>query len=466
VTVPPLNTYYIFVRALDEVGNYSTVVAPSALANYWGGSSSAGTVTLSGPAGSLFGQMIVSAPLNGDSVADLVVGAPGVASTTTSNAVYVYFGGASLASQASCTLPACQTIAPYDGAAGFFGLDLSAAGNVGDSAANEGKADLLIAQPSWSGTPGGGRAILYFGGTGSTIDTAATNRVEFRAAATGYGYASAARIIKSIDGDALDEVLISAHSYGSNQGRVFIFKGRSITDWLALASVQGFVTSASADWILEGPTPVAPGGNQFARLRYGIQSLGDLNGDGRPEFSIPISKEADTAAAQLQKVYVYSGAVVAASSPGTPVTTSTVLNTITAPLVRGATTSTDGFGRSVVGGLDIAGNTGFDILVSYPLQSRLHLYTSPLTVSADSPSNETITGATLLGYVTVAGDVTRDPTFSQVPTRQRPRWGRPGSSISAPAQPASTPLPINSGAPSLRSTARPTSSAGWYGSAT
>jgi hypothetical protein len=363
---------------------------------------------------------MVIANLNGDNIPDLVVGAP---SRNTNGAVFIYYGDGGLSSLASCVAPGCQEIGPPTAVAGLYGTDISAAGNVGDLA-GEGKNDLLVAQPTFTGDAGAstGRAILYFGTTAATIDTA--TYIEFRGV-TGYSYASAARIIKSIDSDATtlpgdpalyDEVLITAHTFtgaaGANQGRVYIFKGRSVTDWQALAGAKNFVLPSQADWILEGPSPVAAGtgGNQFARLRFGIQSLGDLNTDGVADFSIPISKETD-GTNEVQRMYVYSGKAVAATTAATPVPTSSaaVLNTLTPQRLTalGTGTGTDAFGRSAVGALNIY--SPLDLLVAYPTKSRLHLFTSPLTQVAGAASVETMSSSSaFFGYVTAATDLTGD----------------------------------------------------------
>lgn len=401
--LPPLNTYFIGVRARDEVGNYSAFSAPTGLQNFWGGTSSSGTASLVGPSGSNFGQNISAGSLNNDAISDIVVAAPTRA--TNIGSVFIYFGSSSLSSQATCGLPSCQEIQPPDGAAGLFGTDVSANGDVN----GDGKSDLIISQPTWTSSTTG-RAFLYFGSsTAATIDTA--TRIEFRGM-SGFSFGSTARIIKSIDADALDEVIFSSHGFGSNQGRVFIFKGRSVAAWQTLQTMNGGTVPASAaDVVLDGPTPVAANGNQFGRLRFGLQSLGDLNSDGRPEFSIPISKETDGTTPvpnQLQRVYIYSGQVVGTASAPVPAAAPAVLNTLTPQLPVGTSASFDAFGRSVIGGLDVLSAAGTELVVAYPQGARIQIYANALSVAPAGTATETITGPQLFGFTIAGGDVTGD----------------------------------------------------------
>ncbi|MFT3714234.1 MAG: hypothetical protein QM817_41760 [Archangium sp.] len=426
ITVPPLNGYFVAVRARDEVGNYSTFAAPTVQNNFWGGTSSTGSVTLSGVASSAFGQTLALGRLNNDTVNDLVVAAPNRA--TNIGSVYVYWGGAGFATQATCTAPACQEIQPPDGLSGLFGTDVSV-GNVGDSAA-EGVEDLLIAQPTFS-SASTGRAFIFFGTTGASINTATF--IEIRGAANS-NFASSARIIPSIDGDTLSEIVFSAHGFGGGQGRVFIFKGRTVAAWQSLqTSSGGTIPMTAADWVIDGATTIATNGNQFGRQRWGLQGLGDLNGDGRPEFSVPVSKETDGAASPspLQKLYIFSGAAVSAATM--PIPASSALNVLTPPNTVGTSASFDAFSRSVVGNLDVVSDTSRDLIVAYPQQSRIHIYTSPLTVAPNAASFELISGPQLFGFVTTAGDVTGDGKIDilagEVPTGFGRAWllsQRPG----------------------------------------
>jgi hypothetical protein len=170
---------------------------------------------------------------------------------------------------------------------------------------------------------------------------------------------------------------------------------------------------------------VAINGNQFGRLRWGLQSLGDLNGDGRPEFSVPISKETDGATPtpnQLQKLFIFSGALVSAASA--PIASTTALNVLTPPTPVGPGTTFDAYSRSVVGGLDIVGDGARDLVVAYPTFARVHIYNAPLTASPGAASFETINGSQLFGYSTAGGDVTGDSLVDLLVGEGQSTFGR------------------------------------------
>ncbi len=391
--VPPLNTYFIAVRAVDEVGNYSAYAAPAALDNLWTQVTVANPST-EGTGAHAFGQNLVTGvSLNGDALPELIVAAPSRGAGSTGGSVYIYWGGVA-ADTATCVAPACQELRPDDGVAGLFGTDLSAAGNVGD-VAGESRADLLVSQPTFQGNVG--RAFLYFGTTGAALDAA--NFVEFRGA-SGVSFASAARIIKDLDGDGLDELAFSAHTEESGRGRLYIFKGRSAdpafnsgtpgANWFNSRTGNDngrlYVPHTAATWVLLGPAPVDSGGNQFARLRWGLVSLGDITGDGRNDFVVPQSKDS----ANGNRVFLYSGATVAASSA--PLEVSSALQQLLAPGGNAGTNTNDGFGRAAVAG-PLVGATGIDLFVSQPRRGRIDLFAELTATGTGVSPSATIMGA-------------------------------------------------------------------------
>lgn len=377
VDLPPINRYYLAVRARDAVGNYSAFVAPTGLDNFWSQVTISNPSTDANAAAHGFGAYtIVADSLNGDSSPDIVIAAPtrGPANQQNIGSVFIYFGGVT-GDTNTCVAPACQELRPYDEASGQFGLDINASGNVGD-APGATKTDLLIAQPTYQTNVG--RAFLYFGGSGNTID--ATKYIEFRGTANSL-LGSTARIIKDIDGDGLDEVAISAHGENSNQGRVYIFKGRSAdpafnaatpgANWFnsrtALDGAVPYIPTSAATWVLDGPTPVLSGGNQFARMRWGMMSIGDITGDGRSEFVVPMSKEVDGG----NRLLIYSGSDVAAATAPVPATAA--LQPLVGPVPPTYLGQVYGFGCAAVAG-NFTGALGVDLAVGYPQTSKLYIY--------------------------------------------------------------------------------------------
>ncbi|MDP3157054.1 MAG: Ig-like domain-containing protein [Archangium sp.] len=385
LTVPSLSSYFIVVRARDEVGNYSAFTAPTQVLN-----AATETQLSDGVAGSAFGASVnASRDLSGDGVNDIVVAAP-TTSATGVGAVYVFRGGATLTNQATCGT-GCQQILPPDGQAGQFGADISV-GNVGETGN-----DLIVAQPRWSANLG--RVFIFFGGAGN-IDT--TQFIEIRGTAQSTFFGSSARVIQSIDGDALDELAISTPTWDLTNantalrsiGRVYIFRGRTRAAWQALGAT---VPLTAADWVIDGPNPRYGTGNAYGQNRRGLVSLGDLDGDGRGEFSIPVSREL------ASRFQIWRGSTVAGAVA--PLLSSQALQDLSDS--PGTGTGLNGFGAVAVGGLDITGDGGVDLLVSNPRLDRIYLYPG-LTSSGASGAPVQIVGVNRAGGSLAACDFSGD----------------------------------------------------------
>lgn len=398
LTLPPLNTYFIAVRAVDEVGNYSSFVAPSALDNTWS------QVVLGGPASSNFGQTVQSGvSLNADATSDLIVGAPNRA--TNVGSVYLYWGGSALASQASCVAPACQELQPRDGLSGLFGSDISSAGNVGDVGAELGR-DLAIAQSGFQSNVG--RVFLYFGGTGAQLDVSQV--IEIRGDVAANRFASMVLIIPDINNDGLDELAIGASGYSANQGRVYIFHGRSRAAWLAASTaVDGsnvYVPVSAATWVLDGPSPLldTTNGNGFGLFRLGNANLGDFTGDARGDFAIALSRTS------VNRVALYSGASIAAAGQfdaGVTVPFSSSLQVLSQSTATGA--GTNGFGASSVGAVNLLNGNRADFVVAHPSTNAVRIFADLDGAGvAGGAASFTIQGVNSFGTAVAHGDLNSD----------------------------------------------------------
>ncbi len=407
LTLPPLAKYFIEVRARDEVGNVSAFRAISSptIDNL-----SSKVLTNPTNASGFFGLVLASGDLNGDGKDELVTGdsKASYAGSTNVGAVHVYSDPLS-ASDTPLTLWPPTSVPATQG----FGAEV-AVGNVGDTS-GEGRPDLLVGAPLWSGSRG--RAFLYFGRTGLPVDP---TPIEFRGRAgvsvTNFGFA--ARILPDLNGDGLSEVLFSADRENSVAGRgmVYLFFGRTRADWVAAAtgneSGVSFVPVDNADRIFEGDATLSASGTILFGRRRGQANVGDLDGDGKPELSL--SAPLDT----INRVYIYPGSVLEARTGATPAERTLTVADALQTLTRGPSSSggQNGFGVDVVGRVDFTGGPAKDLVVSQPETSILRVFPDggatgfvqsekSITVGA---SDSSITGKRFFGYSLASADINQD----------------------------------------------------------
>lgn len=390
LVVPALATYGILVRAVDEVGNYSSFTASSPLAN----ALNAHTLPNPGTNGVYSAQMAANGDLNGDGKDDLVVSAY---TGTAPGKVYVFFGNAVAANMTRQDLsPLLSSGGLPDSTNQNFGYDLSV-GQVGD-AASEGLPDLLVAAPTWTASQG--RALLYFGRVGTTLDSTAF--IDFRGSVAAANVGWTAQIIGDINNDGLGEIVLSAHAENSGRGRAYLFYGRSRSDWFTLQTNNGGSVPASAsDRIIDGPTAGPTSG--FSRSR-GYAYLGDLNGDSYGDFTVPNSLDS------VNKLFVFSGQTVVnkvgSVTTGDLPTVNDALQTLVGS-PAGAGTSREGFGARAFGNVNLIGGAAMDLAVAQPMQSKIHIMADG-AATGFSAAPFTISGTQFLGTSLAHGDIDGD----------------------------------------------------------
>src|SRR5262249_32597289 len=138
--VPPLSSYFFYVRAKDEVGNYSALVAATQVDNLLTKQTYANP-RVGGTSADHFGVVLAVGKIDSDAFTDLVVGVDGA----TANAFYIYYGSAAGLSATP------QTVPPYDASTGArWGTQVS----VGH-AASASAATLLVGAFNHPGTGAG-----------------------------------------------------------------------------------------------------------------------------------------------------------------------------------------------------------------------------------------------------------------------------------------------------------------------
>jgi hypothetical protein len=347
LTLPPLARYFIQLRPRDEVGNYPPFQVAPPVDNFW----TSVTVTNPGAANSFSGLYISSrGDLNADGFDDLVV----AAGSGTPGAAYVYYGKSN---PTQANPPVRQDLTLPETGSQFYGADFDM-GDAGNNATDVVQ-DLLVGVRGYASTSG--RAFLYFGRKNTTVDASAP--IEFRhvPAITGASLGGTVKFIGDITGDGLQEFILSSHA--ESPPRAYLFYGRTQDAWRALTTncattgTELCVPSNRADRIFTVPVTF------FGRSR-GYIRLGDITGDGVPDFTIPASHES------VNSVYVFSGLTVR-SKPNL------TLGDEVQTLMEGPTSNgpgINGFGVDGVGGADFAGGAGLDLAVGQAFYNRVWVY--------------------------------------------------------------------------------------------
>ncbi len=400
LTLPPLNTYFIAVRARDEVGNYSTFAAPTGLDNMW----TELTLTVAN-APADFGQTILAnANVTGTLTNDIVVAAP---SFNSIGAVFVFNGSAALASQTTCAA-GCTQLNPPDSVGTFFGSDVSSGGNVGDDTADTttaGMSDIVVGQRGYTTT---GRAFVFFGSTGTI-----TKSIEIRGDASNQIGWTATRV-GDLDGDGLSEVALPAHNFGAGRGRVYIFKGRSFASWQsAFVAGQQYIAVTSADWVIEGEylyasTPTNTS-NGLGLNRLGVTTLPGVTGrssiDGgvAPELVVSIPR------GNVSRLAIYGAAQITASSGAAPLGAFDGGIQVLSQTPFASNSISLGFGASVWGSAPVQRLDLADMYVGYPNEARVYRYSSWFSGGVTGGvATEFIQGVAGFGSNVLAGDLNDD----------------------------------------------------------
>jgi hypothetical protein len=322
--------------------------------------------------GETFGCSVATAgDVNGDSYADLIVGAyqSGPGGIPTGRA-YIFFGGPKADERPDVVLTG-------EAAGDAFGVSVAAAGDVN----RDGFADVIVgAYENDARGANAGRAYVYFGAP--KMDATPDLVLSGEAAGDAFGYAVAGA--GDVNQDGYADVIVGAYENsagGAGAGRAYIFHGGPRPD-------------AIADAVLTG---------EAAGDRFGISvaGAGDVNGDGYADVVVGAYQN-DAGGIDAGRAYVFLGAPRVGSRPSTVLT--------------GAAAG-DAFGFAVAGAGDVNHDGRGDIVVGAYHNSaggkdagRAYVYFGGRTVS--STPDLVMTGEAAgdaFGYaVGSAGDVNGD----------------------------------------------------------
>ena len=187
------------------------------------------------------------------------------------------------------------------------GFDVAAAGDVN----RDGLADLLVGAPLAGGRPegstvGGGEAYVVFGRAGrAEIDLAARDfgGIRITGGDVNSWLGRAVASLPDVNGDGVPEIVVGAPRRDvadrPNAGSVYVVFGRATGDVDAARLVED-----GAGFRIDGPGGSDRGGAFAGRA---VSSVGDLDGDGRPEVLLTAPQAATGASGVNGAAYVVRG---------------------------------------------------------------------------------------------------------------------------------------------------------------
>ena len=170
-----------------------------------------------------FGLSVTAGDLNNDGYDDVVVTATFINNRT--GRVYLFYGGDPMDT-------AVDLIFDGENENDRFGRDIDNPKMIGDIN-GDGYGDLLISTRMWNyahGVSGQGRAYLYYGGPGTSMDSTPDKIFTGENPLDDFGVSGC---IFDIDNDDFADVIIGARGYNNYQGRVYIYWGGEDMDTVA-----------------------------------------------------------------------------------------------------------------------------------------------------------------------------------------------------------------------------------------
>jgi len=237
----------------------------------------------SNQAGAKFGTSISTAgDVNGDGLADFIIGAPGYTNGQAGEGAAVLMYG---------IYPGTvQWTAEGDQAGASFGQSVAIAGDVD----GDGLSDVIVGASKYdNGQTDEGRAFLYRGSREGLVGDTWTAESDQANAQLGWALSTAG----DVNGDGYADVIVGAPKYDNGQvdeGRAFLYGG----------SASGLVLT---------PVWTAEGDQASAEFGYSVATAGDVNGDGYSDVVIGAWKY-DCGQTDEGKAFVYHGSAAGLSA--------------------------------------------------------------------------------------------------------------------------------------------------------
>jgi hypothetical protein len=225
-----------------------------------------GSTFVGAAAGDQLGYSVcVGGDINGDSKADILLGAPGYSTST--GIVYAIYGASSLSDFDMSSFSGGITIT------GSTGARLGTSLDIGGDAIGDSKADMLVGAPNLASNTGA--AYLIYGGaslTSVTTSSLGTAGVTFTGATTNSFAGLGLSLNYDHNQNGKVDPVIGAYGFNANKGRTYLVLGNATLASVSLASV-------APNAFLSGPAVIGKSG-------YSLDSGGDINGDSKTDLMI------------------------------------------------------------------------------------------------------------------------------------------------------------------------------------
>ena len=215
--------------------------------------------------------------VNGDGLADLLIGAPAV--STSSGATYVVFGASNLSAINLSNVAAGTGGFVINGAAAGYraGYSVSGAGDVN----GDGMADLVVG--AYTAFSNAGASFVVFGKTSNTaVNLSAINAGTGGFAMLGTASSRAGTAVSNagdVNGDGLADVIVAANAALASAGQAYVVFGKASGATVSLSTV----IAGTGGFAINGITAGDAGGGMA------VSSAGDFNGDGLADLLVGIS---------------------------------------------------------------------------------------------------------------------------------------------------------------------------------
>ncbi|MFN8470052.1 MAG: FG-GAP-like repeat-containing protein [Caldilineaceae bacterium] len=279
-----------------------------------------------------FGTSVAGAgDVNGDGYADLAVSA--YQYNTSTGKVYVFHGSVTGLTGTAAS-PAWS--ATGENAADNFGRTVAGTGDVN----GDGYADLAVGAQFYGSSAG--KAYVFHGGPTGLTGSAASPAWSATGENTDNWFSAALVGAGDVNGDGYADLAISAPSYSSFTGKVYVFHGGA-------TGLTG--SAASPAWSATGEN----GGDDFG---ISVAAVGDANGDGYAD----LAAASDYYSSLRGKVYVFHGSSTgltgSTASPAWSATGENTNDSFGTPLAGAGDVNGDGYADLAVGTYAFSGYTG------------------------------------------------------------------------------------------------------------